>query len=55
MPSPGKIGAATVKENVRRLMDELEALRLKAGGRAITISSGFRGIAHNRAAGGASS
>jgi peptidoglycan hydrolase-like protein with peptidoglycan-binding domain len=50
----GKVGAATVEENVRRLMYKLEALRLKAGGRAITISSGFRSIAHNQAVGGAS-
>jgi zinc D-Ala-D-Ala carboxypeptidase len=50
----GKVGSATVKENVRRLMYKLEALRLKAGGRAITISSGFRSIAHNQSVGGAS-
>ena len=50
----GKVGAATVKENVRRLMYKLEALRHKAGGRAITISSGFRSIAHNQSVGGAS-
>ena len=35
-------------------MYKLEALRQKAGGRAITISSGFRGIAHNQSVGGAS-
>lgn len=50
----GKVGAATVEENVRRLMYKLEALRQKAGGRAITISSGFRSIAHNQSVGGAS-
>lgn len=50
----GKVGSATVKENVRRLMYKLEALRTKAGNRAITISSGFRSVAHNQAIGGAS-
>lgn len=50
----GKVGSATVKGNVRRLMYKLEALRLKAGGRAVTISSGFRSIAHNQSVGGAS-
>ncbi|MCN9242587.1 D-Ala-D-Ala carboxypeptidase family metallohydrolase [Streptomyces sp. RY43-2] len=50
----GKVGAATVKENVRRLMYKLEAVRKKAGNSAITINSGFRSIAHNAASGGAS-
>ncbi|WP_328616445.1 D-Ala-D-Ala carboxypeptidase family metallohydrolase [Amycolatopsis sp. NBC_00355] len=50
----GKVGSATVKENVRRLMYKLEALRAKGGNRAITISSGFRSVAHNQAIGGAS-
>ncbi|MBP7263831.1 MAG: peptidoglycan-binding protein [Spirochaetia bacterium] len=52
--SGGKVSATTVKENVRRLMWKLEALRQKCGNRAITINSGFRSIAHNRAVGGAS-
>ncbi|MEV6878531.1 D-Ala-D-Ala carboxypeptidase family metallohydrolase [Amycolatopsis sp. NPDC051128] len=50
----GKVASATVKENVRRLMYKLEALRHKAGGRAVTVSSGFRSIAHNQSIGGAS-
>jgi len=50
----GKVGAATVKENVRRLMYKLEALRKKAGNAPMTINSGFRSIAHNSAVGGAS-
>lgn len=52
--SGGKVGAATVQENVRRLMYKLEALRLKSGGAAVTVNSGFRSIAHNASVGGAS-
>lgn len=52
--SGGKVGSTTVKENVRRLMYKLEALRKKAGGSPITINSGFRSISHNSAVGGAS-
>ncbi|MGW5093831.1 D-Ala-D-Ala carboxypeptidase family metallohydrolase [Streptomyces nodosus] len=50
----GKVAAATVKENVRRLMYKLEAVRKKAGNSAITVNSGFRSISHNAASGGAS-
>ncbi|MFE7358228.1 D-Ala-D-Ala carboxypeptidase family metallohydrolase [Streptomyces sp. NPDC057543] len=50
----GKVGSATVKENIRRLMYKLEAVRKKAGNSSITINSGFRSIAHNAASGGAS-
>jgi len=50
----GKVGAATVKENIRRLMYKLEAVRKKAGNSSITINSGFRSIAHNASQGGAS-
>lgn len=50
----GKVGAATVKENVRRNMWKLEALRRKAGNAPITINSGFRSINHNTNVGGAS-
>ncbi|MFJ6569539.1 D-Ala-D-Ala carboxypeptidase family metallohydrolase [Streptomyces sp. NPDC091292] len=50
----GKVGSAEVKENVRRLMYKLEAVRKKAGNSAITVNSGFRSIAHNAASGGAS-
>lgn len=52
--SGGKVGAATVKENVRRLMWKLEALRKKAGNSAVNINSGFRTIACNSSVGGAS-
>lgn len=51
--SGGKVGSATVKENVRVLMYKLEALRRKAGNSAVTINSGFRSIAHNSSVGGA--
>jgi len=50
----GKVGAATVKENIRCLMWKLEALRVKCGNAPITINSGFRSIAHNKAVGGVS-
>jgi len=52
--SGGKVSSTTVKENVRRLMYKLEALRRKAGGSAININSGFRSISHNSNVGGAS-
>jgi len=52
--SDGKVSAATVQENVRRLMYKLEAVRKKAGNAPITINDGFRSIAHNAAVGGAS-
>ncbi|MFD7452847.1 D-Ala-D-Ala carboxypeptidase family metallohydrolase [Kitasatospora sp. NPDC059827] len=49
----GNVGADEVKENVRRTMYKLEALRKKAGDRAITINSGFRSTAYNASVGGA--
>lgn len=52
--SGGKVAAATVQENVRRLMYKLEAVRRKAGNAAITINSGFRSANHNANVGGAS-
>lgn len=52
--SGGKVSATTVKENVRRQMYKLEALRKKAGDAPITINSGFRSINHNRNVGGSS-
>ncbi|MBA4538186.1 peptidoglycan-binding protein [Bacillus aquiflavi] len=51
--SGGKVPEATVKENVRRLMYKLEALRVKVGNKPITINSGFRSIRHNGNVGGA--
>jgi peptidoglycan hydrolase-like protein with peptidoglycan-binding domain len=50
----GKVSAATAKENARRCMYKLEALRLKLGNKAITVNSGFRSIQHNADIGGAS-
>lgn len=50
----GKVSAATAKENVRRAMYKLEALRKKLGNVPITVNSGFRSIAHNADVGGAS-
>lgn len=50
----GKVSSGTVRENVRRLMYKLEALRVKLGNRPITITSGFRSVSHNQAIGGAS-
>ncbi len=52
--SGGKVSAATAKENARRCMYKLEALRKKLGNKPITVNSGFRSIAHNAAIGGAS-
>ncbi|GAB3275904.1 D-Ala-D-Ala carboxypeptidase family metallohydrolase [Parasphingorhabdus pacifica] len=52
--SGGNVGSNTVRENVRRLMYKLEAVRKKAGDSPITINSGFRSIAHNENVGGAS-
>lgn len=52
--SGGNVGATQVKENVRRLMYKLEALRKKAGDRSVTINSGFRSVAYNSQIGGAS-
>lgn len=50
----GKVSAASAKENARRLMYKLEALRKKLGNTPITVNSGFRSISHNAAVGGAS-
>ena len=45
----GRETGRRVRENVRRLMWKLEALRQKAGDQPVTINSGFRSIDHNRA------
>ncbi len=50
----GKLSTAEVKENVRRAMYKLEALRKKLGNVPVTVNSGFRSIAHNADVGGAS-
>ena len=52
--SGGRVGETEVRENVRRLMWKLEALRRKGGDRPVTVNSGFRSVAHNAAVGGAS-
>ncbi|MGI8587595.1 MAG: D-Ala-D-Ala carboxypeptidase family metallohydrolase [Chloroflexia bacterium] len=52
--SGGNVGTSQVRENIRRLMYKLEAVRKKAGGAGITINSGFRSVAYNRSIGGAS-
>ncbi|MER6627979.1 D-Ala-D-Ala carboxypeptidase family metallohydrolase [Streptomyces sp. NPDC000987] len=52
--SGGNVSSTQVKENVRRLMYKLEALRKKAGGRSVTINSGFRSVSYNSSVGGAS-
>lgn len=52
--SGGNVSSTTVKENVRRMMYKLEAVRKKAGNAPITINSGFRSLSHNAAVGGAS-
>jgi len=52
--SGGKVSASTAKEYARRLMYKLEAVRVKLGNVPMTVNSGFRSIAHNRAVGGAS-
>ncbi|MER5752840.1 D-Ala-D-Ala carboxypeptidase family metallohydrolase [Streptomyces sp. NPDC002088] len=50
----GNVSSTQVKENVRRLMYKLEALRKKAGDKAVTINSGFRSTSYNASVGGAS-
>ncbi|TCP51997.1 putative peptidoglycan binding protein [Tamaricihabitans halophyticus] len=52
--SGGNVGESEVKENVRRLMYKLEAIRKKAGDQPITVNSGFRSKSHNDSVGGAS-
>lgn len=50
----GKVGSSEVKENVRRLMYKLEAVRRKGGNNACIVNSGFRSVSHNSAVGGSS-
>jgi zinc D-Ala-D-Ala carboxypeptidase len=50
----GKVAAATAKENIRRIMWQLEALRHKLGDRGIVITSGFRSVSCNSSVGGSS-
>ena len=48
----GRVGCATAKENARRTMWKLEAMRHAMGDAPITISSGFRSVGCNSAVGG---
>ncbi|MGI8774690.1 MAG: D-Ala-D-Ala carboxypeptidase family metallohydrolase [Actinomycetota bacterium] len=50
----GKVGRIQVRENVRRMMWRLEALRAKGGDNPIGINSAFRSVAYNACIGGAS-
>lgn len=50
----GKVSESEVRENVRRLMYKLEAIRKKAGDAPITVNSGFRSENHNSNVGGVS-
>ncbi|MFC4004341.1 D-Ala-D-Ala carboxypeptidase family metallohydrolase [Prauserella oleivorans] len=51
----GKVSAATAKENTRRVMWQLEAMRHKLGDRPIVVTSGFRSVSCNASVGGSSS
>ena len=51
--SGGRSSPQRVKQNVRRLMWRLEAVRRKGGGRPIGINSGFRSMAYNNCIAGA--
>lgn len=50
----GKVSARRVRNNVRRLMWRLEAVRQKAGKNPVGINSGFRSVSYNSCIGGAS-
>lgn len=50
--SGGSVSAATVKENLLRAMWRAEALRHRLGDRPLTVTSGFRSQACDRAVGG---
>lgn len=45
---------ADVRANLEKLARMLEGVRERLGGKAITITSGYRTVAHNKAVGGAS-
>ncbi len=53
--SGGRVSSTTVRENVRRMMYKLEAVRVKIGNKPITINSGFRSVSHNNSIPGSSS
>lgn len=52
--SGGAVSAASAKENARRNMWKLQAMRHALGDRSISVSSGFRSYSCNRAVGGSS-
>ncbi|MFC7221131.1 D-Ala-D-Ala carboxypeptidase family metallohydrolase [Streptomyces polyrhachis] len=52
--SGGAVSAATAKENAKRVMWKLEAMRKALGSVPINVSSGFRSYSCNSAVGGAS-
>ncbi len=51
--SGGRVGATAVRNNVRRLMWKLEAMRRKLGDRPVQVTSGFRSVAFNNTLPGA--
>jgi len=50
----GKVSAATAKENTKRVMWQLEAMRHKLGDKPIGVTSGIRSVACNSSVGGSS-
>ena len=50
----GRVSAATARENIRRVMWQLEALRHKLGDRPLNITSAFRSVSCNSSVGGSS-
>lgn len=50
----GKVTAATARENMRRVMWQLEAMRHKLGDRPLVVTSGFRSVSCNSSVGGSS-
>lgn len=49
----GRVSEAKARENTRRVMWQLEALRKKLGGKALVVTSGFRSVRCNSSVGGA--
>ncbi|NJP66989.1 D-Ala-D-Ala carboxypeptidase family metallohydrolase [Streptomyces spiramenti] len=52
--SGGAVSAATARENAKRTMWKLQAMRRAMGNAPLNISSGFRSVSCNNAVGGAS-
>ncbi|WP_298180547.1 M15 family metallopeptidase [Saccharomonospora sp.] len=48
----GKVSATQAKENIRRVMWQLEAMRHKLGDRPLVVTSGFRSVSCNSSVGG---